>query len=153
MTHEMFRVRYNSLVKGITKHSSKALRKTWAEHMGLDGYDDKSIRRGLNHSHALQGSVTTRSYFKGSLVKQNHLKEMYLDIQLRYIHYAMGNTYDVAVGDNVLDSLAGQNKEDPRSIAIINKFPSLLAILEANTSEEAIKEIRNYNVLVTSSGI
>ena len=65
----------------------------------------------------------------------------------------MGNAYDVAVGDNVLDSLAGQNKEDPRSIAIINKFPSLLAILEANTSEEAIKEIRNYNVLVTSSGI
>ena len=153
MTHEMFRVRYNSLVKGITKHSSKALRKTWAEHMGLDGYDDKSIGRGLNHSHALQGSVTTRSYFKGSLVKQNHLKEMYLDIQLRYIHYAMGNAYDVAVGDNVLDSLAGQNKEDPISIAIINKFPSLLAILEANTSEEAINEIRNYNVLVASSGI
>ena len=78
---------------------------------------------------------------------------MYLDIQFRYIHYAMGNTYDVAVGDNVLDSIADSNKEDPRSIAIINRFPSLLAILEANTSEEAIKEIRNYNYLITSSGI
>jgi len=78
---------------------------------------------------------------------------MYLDIQLRFIHYAMGNAYDEAVGDNVLDSIADSNKEDPRSIAIINRFPSLLAILEANTSEEAIKEIRNYNYLITSSGI
>jgi hypothetical protein len=65
----------------------------------------------------------------------------------------MGNAYDEAVGDNVLDSIADSNKEDARSIAIINRFPSLLEILEANTSEEAIKEIRNYNYLIASSSI
>jgi len=65
----------------------------------------------------------------------------------------MGKAYNEAVGDNVLDSIADSNKEDPRRIAIINRFPSLFAILEANTSEEAIKEIRNYNYLVASSGI
>jgi hypothetical protein len=65
----------------------------------------------------------------------------------------MGNAYDEAVGDNVLDSIAASNNEDLRCIAIINKFPSLLAILEANTSEEAITEIRNYNFFVDSSGI
>ena len=90
MTDQMFRKRYEEQIQPIIRYSSKCLRKTFSEHAGLEGYDDKSIGKSLNHSHAVSGNVTTRSYFTGELVKTHLLDAMYFGLQQRFIYYLFG---------------------------------------------------------------
>ena len=86
MTDQMFRKRYEAQIQPIIHCSSKCLRKTFSEHAVLEGYDDKSICRSPNHSHAISGNVTTRSYYTGELVKTHMLDAMYFELQQRFIH-------------------------------------------------------------------
>ena len=138
MTHEMFRRRYDNEVRPITNLTSKSLRKTWAEHVGLDGYDPIRIGQGLNHSHAVQGTVTTRHYNKGSLVRQKQLKEMLIDIQTRYFHYALGNRFDEDKSNDQLeklDQLKGISTDRIYIHRLLAKFPKFSGILKDKTTE------------------
>ena len=110
MTHEMFRLRYNRLIKPITGYTSKSLRKTFAEHMGLDAYDAVAVGIALNHSQATSGNVTSKHYQQGILTRERHLREIFLAFQMRCIHYTMGYSYDDEVkGDILSDTGIGEH--------------------------------------------
>ena len=102
MTHEMFRLRYNRSIKPITGHTSKSLRKTFAEHMGLDSYSSIDVGIALNHSLATSGTVTSKHYQSGALIRERQLREIFLTFQMRCVHYAMGYSYDDEIKSDIL---------------------------------------------------
>ena len=92
----------------------------------------------MNHSHAVQGTVTTRHYNKGSLVKQKQLKEMFIDIQTRYFHYALGNRFDEDKSNDQLeklDQLKGISTDQIYIHRLLAKFPKFSGILKDKTTE------------------
>lgn len=148
MTHEMFRLRYNRSIKPITGHTSKSLRKTFAEHMGLDRYDSRDVGIALNHSQALSGTVTSKHYQSGALIKERQLREMFLAFQLRCVHYAMGYSYDDDVKSDILGDTGIGGKpinlsELPDKVMVatfINAtFPTFCKLLKGQTSSEIVK--------------
>ena len=152
MTHEMFRRRYDNQVRPITKLTSKSLRKTWAEHVGLDGYDAIRIGQGLNHSHAVHGTVTSRHYSKGSLIKQKQLKEMFTDIQTRYFHYALGYKLDDDKKNDQLEKLVQLKDISSEQVYIhllLKKFPKFYDLIKDKTTEDR----RQIVEMINSMGI
>lgn len=115
MSGEMFRTRYEKDIQSLIGYSSKCLRKTFAEHAGLQGFDDKAIGKSLNHSHATEGNVTTQHYYTGALVGTRVLNAMYFDLQQRFMHYILGGDLE-----KISESFAEQ------VIAIENVTPLLL---------------------------
>jgi hypothetical protein len=115
MTGEMFRTRYEKDIQPLIGYSSKCLRKTFAEHAGLQGFDDKAIGKSLNHSHAIEGNVTTHIYYTGALVGTRIMNTMNFDLQQRFMHYILGSDLE-----EILESFAEQ------VIAIENATPILL---------------------------
>ena len=152
MTHEMFRRRYDNQVRPITMLTSKSLRKTWAEHVGLDGYDAIRIGQGLNHSHAVHGTVTSRHYSKGSLIKQKQLKEMFTDIQTRYFHYALGYKLDDDKKNDQLEKLVQLKDISSEQVYIhllLKKFPKFYDLIKDKTTEDR----RQIVEMINSMGI
>ena len=119
MTESMFNSRYKASIKPLIKFSSKCLRKTFAEHCGLENFDAVAIGKGLNHSHATSGNVTTASYFTGGLVNLLNLQQMYLDLQTRYMHYLVGGGTEAVKPDFAQATLSVENTR------LIAAFPSL----------------------------
>ena len=115
MTGEMFRTRYEKDIQPLIGYSSKCLRKTFAEHAGLQGFDDKAIGKSLNHSHATEGNVTTQHYYTGALVGTRFLNAMYFEFHKRFMHYILGGDLE-----EISESFAKQ------VIAIENATPILL---------------------------
>jgi len=148
MTHEMFRTRYNKQIKPIINQTSKSLRKTWAEHMGLDGYDDKAIGRGLNHSWATQGSVTTRSYYTASLVKEQYLQRMFISFQARCLHYALGKSHQDQVNEDVLQNakltgaFSNLEQDQVKVFRLLGKFPNFRHLLQTDKNQNILDEVR-----------
>jgi len=148
MTHEMFRTRYNKQIKPIINQTSKSLRKTWAEHMGLDGYDDKAIGRGLNHSWATQGSVTTRSYYTASLVKEQYLQRMFISFQARCLHYALGKSHQDQVNEDVLQNakltgaFSNLEQDQVKVFRLLGKFPNFRHLLQTDNNQNILDEVR-----------
>ena len=147
MTHEMFRLRYNRSIKPITGHTSKSLRKTFAEHMGLDRFDTTDIGIVLNHSQALSGTVTSKHYQSGVLIRERQLREIFLAFQMRCVHYAMGYSYDDDVKGDILGDAGISDKPinlneltDKAIIAtFINAtFPTFCKLLKDRTSPETL---------------
>jgi len=157
MSHSMFTARYDAHIKPITQHSSKSLRKTFGEHMGLDGYDDKAIGRALDHSHAVAGNVTTKSYFKGNLMNERLFKEMFTSIQARYLHYAFGHTHDDTISNDLLADLGssgkgieGLNTMTPQQYKmhnLLSNFPTFRASLKTKTTEDIREEMELIELL------
>ena len=163
MTHSMFTSRYTQCVKPLIHNSSKCLRKTWSEHMGLDGYDDKSIGRGLNHSWTMQGSVTSRSYFTGALVKEKYLQQMFLNIQARYIHYAFGNKVSDDVKEDLLANIKSQGQKGLKKFHYMNatevmvhilllKFPAFSASLKGKTTDGVLGDFEEVETILKAIG-
>lgn len=145
MTHEMFRLRYNRSIKPITGHTSKSLRKTFAEHMGLDRFDSTDVGIALNHSQALSGTVTSKHYQSGALIRERQLREIFLAFQMRCVHYAMGYSYDDDVKSDILgDTGISGNPTNLNAIpdkvmvaTFINAtFPTFCKLLKDQTSSE-----------------
>ena len=132
MSNEMFRKRFDDEVRPLINNTAKSLRKTWAEHMALEGYDPNAIGQGLNHSQANQG-VTSSHYAKNTLLQQKRLKEMYLKLQLRYLYYALGEDYDIEI-ENA--DLKEANIE--KTFSALSQFPSFLRLLNLK-SPDALK--------------
>ena len=145
MTHEMFRHRYNQAIRPITGHTSKSLRKTFAEHMGLDRYDSTDVGIALNHSQAISGTVTSKQYQSGALIRERQLREIFLAFQMRCVHYAMGYSYDDDVKSDILgDAGIGDEpinlNEIPDKVLITTflnaTFPTFCKLLKDRTSPE-----------------
>lgn len=147
MTHEMFRHRYNRSIRPITGHTSKSLRKTFAEHMGLDRYDSTDVGIALNHSQAISGTVTSKHYQSGALIRERQLREIFLAFQMRCVHYAMGYSYDDEVKSDILgdagfgDAPVNIN-EIPDKVMIATflnaTFPTFCKLLKNRTSPETL---------------
>jgi integrase len=136
MTSEMFRLCYDTEVKPVLNQTSKAMRKTWSEHLFLEGYDPYAIGRGLNHSHT--ENVTTAHYAKGKLVKLRHLKEMYLKLQVRFAYYALGKHYEIQTKN---ESLAHSNFLD--AYFSLSKFPAFLSSLDIKDEKELLAKFED----------
>ena len=115
MSGEMFRTRYEKDIQSLIGYSSKCLRKAFAEHAGLQGFDDKAIGKSLNHSHAIEGNVTTQHYYTRTLVGTRIMNTMNFDLQQRFMHYILGSDLE-----EISESFAEQ------VIAIENATPILL---------------------------
>ena len=147
MTHEMFRHRYNQSIRPITGHTSKSLRKTFAEHMGLDRYDSTDVGIALNHSQAISGTVTSKHYQSGALIRERQLREIFLAFQMRCVHYAMGYSYDDEVKSDILGD-AGFGDAPININGIPDKvmmatflnatFPTFCKLLKDRTSPETL---------------
>ena len=147
MTHEMFRHRYNRSIRPITGHTSKSLRKTFAEHMGLDRYDSTAVGIALNHSQAISGTVTSKHYQSGALIRERQLREIFLAFQMRCVHYAMGYSYDDDVKSDILGDAGIGDKpinlnEIPDKVLITTflnaTFPTFCKLLKDRTSPEVL---------------
>jgi len=147
MSHEMFRHRYNRSIRPITGHTSKSLRKTFAEHMGLDRYDSTDVGIALNHSQALSGTVTSKHYQSGALIRERQLREIFLAFQMRCVHYAMGYSYDDDVRSDILGDAGIGDKpinlnEIPDKAMIATflsaTFPTFCKLLKDRTSPETL---------------
>lgn len=147
MTHEMFRLRYNRSIKPITGHTSKSLRKTFAEHMGLDSYSSIDVGIALNHSLATSGTVTSKHYQSGALIRERQLREIFLTFQMRCVHYAMGYSYDDEIKSDILSDAGIGDKPinlnevpDKGMIAtFLNAtFPTFCKLLKDRTSPETL---------------
>ena len=147
MTHEMFRLRYNRSIKPITGHTSKSLRKTFAEHMGLDSYSSIDVGIALNHSQAMSGTVTSKHYQSGALIRERQLREIFLTFQMRCVHYALGYSHDDQVKDDLLgDTGIGKDpinlNDMPNKVrvaAFINStFPTFSEYFKHQTDAETI---------------
>ena len=148
MTHEMFRHRYNHSIRPVTGHTSKSLRKTFAEHMGLDRRDSTDVGIALNHSQALLGTVTSKHYQSGALIRERQLREIFLAFQMRCVHYAMGYSYDDDVKSDILgDAGIGDRpvklNEIPDNVIkatfINDTFPAFCKLLKDRTSPETLE--------------
>ena len=136
MTSEMFRTRYDNTVKPILNQTSKALRKTWSEHMELEGYDPYTISLGLNHSQTR--TVTNKHYAKGVLAKQRQLSEMYLKLQVRFTYYAFGKHYDIDIKDEALSATTAEE-----IYFILKKFPTFCEAIGQDTAYTLSSKIRD----------
>ena len=147
MTHEMFRLRYNRSIRPITGHTSKSLRKTFAEHTGLDRFDITAVGIALNHSQAISGTVTSKHYQSGALIRERQLREIFLAFQMRCVHYAMGYSYDDDVKSDILGDAGIGDKpinlnEIPDKVLITTflnaTFPTFCKLLKDRTSPETL---------------
>ena len=129
LSNEMFRKRFDDEVRPLINNTTKSLRKTWAEHMALEGYDPKAIGQGLNHSRANQ-SVTPSHYAKNTLLQQKRLKEMYLKLQLRYLYYALGEDYAIEIENADLKEASIE-----KTFNSLNQFPSFLRLLNLKSPD------------------
>lgn len=150
MTHEMFRHRYNRSIRPITGHTSKSLRKTFAEHMGLDRYDSTAVGIALNHSQAISGTVTSKHYQSGALIRERQLREIFLAFQMRCVHYAMGYSYDDEIKSDILGDAGIGDKpinlnEIPDKVMIATfldaTFPTFCKLLKDRSSPETLDAI------------
>ena len=150
MTHEMFRHRYNRSIRPITGHTSKSLRKTFAEHMGLDRYDSTAVGIALNHSQAISGTVTSKHYQSGALIRERQLREIFLAFQMRCVHYAMGYSYDDDVKSDILGDAGIGDKpinlnEIPDKVLITTflnaTFPTFCKLIKDRTSPETLDAV------------
>lgn len=150
MTHEMFRLRYNRSIRPITGHTSKSLRKTFAEHTGLDRFDITTVGIALNHSQAISGTVTSKHYQSGALIRERQLREIFLAFQMRCVHYAMGYSYDDDVKSDILGDAGIGDKpinlnEIPDKVLITTflnaTFPTFCKLLKDRTSSETLDAI------------
>ena len=147
MTHEMFRRRYNQSIRPITGHTSKSLRKTFAEHMGLDRYDSTDVGIALNHSQPISDTVTSKYYQSGALIRERQLRERFLAFQMRCVHYAMGYSYDDDVKSDILGDAGIGDKpinlnEIPDKVLITTflnaTFPTFCKLIKDRTSPETL---------------
>ena len=150
MTHEMFRRRYNQSIRPITGHTSKSLRKTFAEHMGLDRYNSTDVGIALNHSQAISGTVTSKHYQSGALIRERQLREIFLAFQMRCVHYAMGYSYDDDVKSDILGDAGIGDKpvnlnEIPDKVLITTflnaTFPTFCKLIKDRTSPETLDAV------------
>ena len=161
MTHEMFRLRYNRSIKPITGHTSKSLRKTFTEHMGLDAYDAVAVGIALNHSQATSGNVTSKHYQRGTLTIERHLREIFLAFQMRCVHYALGYSHDDSVKGDILSdteiSLSGNKLfEFPEKALILafitSTFPTFCQHLKNQTSADTLEAYENLEEILQLMG-
>ena len=150
MTHEMFRLRYNRSIRPITGHTSKSLRKTFAEHTGLDRFDITAVGIALNHSQAISGTVTSKHYQSGALIRERQLREIFLAFQMRCVHYAMGYSYDDDVKSDILGDAGIGDKpinlnEIPDKVLITTflnaTFPTFCKLIKDRTSPETLDAV------------
>ena len=150
MTHEMFRLRYNRSIRPITGHTSKSLRKTFAEHTGLDRFDITAVGIALNHSQAISGTVTSKHYQSGALIRERQLREIFLAFQMRCVHYAMGYSYDDDVKSDILGDAGNGDKpinlnEIPDKVLITTflnaTFPTFCKLIKDRTSPETLDAV------------
>jgi hypothetical protein len=120
-------------------------------------YDDKAIGRALDHSHAVAGNVTTKSYYKGNMMNERLFKEMFTSIQARYLHYAFGHTHDDSISNDLLTDLGSSAKgievlntmtpQQQQIHKLLSKFPTFRANLKAKTTEDIREEMELIELL------
>ena len=147
MTESMFNSRYKASIKPLIGYSSKSLRKTFAEHCGLEGFDAIAIGKGLNHSHATKGNVTTSSYFTGGLVNFRNLEQMYLELQTRYLHYFAGGGIEEVSADFAANYVAIENGH------LIAAFPSLFQSIATERFEHLNEQLNDILMEVQNQQI
>jgi integrase len=98
----VFRMTYSTLrssfdpIKTEMKFVLHDLRRTFAEHANLCGYDDNIIGLALNHKTV---SFQRRTYMSGELAKTELLKEMYITFQKQLAFYLYENVQERAPDD------------------------------------------------------
>jgi len=129
MTYSILRNAFDPINKEM-KFVLHDLRRTFAEHANLCGYDDNMIGMALNHKTV---SFQRRTYMSGELAKTELLKDMYLKYQKQLAYYLYENVQQRAPTD--FDAF------QPRASQYLVNF---LAIIEPEQFEELFTKAETH---------
>ena len=113
------------------------LRRTFAEHANLAGFDDHAIGQALNH----QSSNITKSYRQHQLGKIIQLRSLYTAYQRQLAYYWQVNGGKIEQAPDAYDGI--KSKQGFVSNDILAHFPKYLALHEPDLSEDIEKESWN----------